>query len=123
MELGGISLSHDHKSVETLRFPKPQRLAVRFVVAIILICLPLAESLDSLRLVATTTGLVVFTLVVDLFGSSCAEEGFWRDKRLCRYEAECKLRKQDIEAVKAGTVGVEEIVGRGVGEKRGLDVS
>ena len=93
------------------------------MVAIILICLPLAESLNSSHLIATTTGLVVFALAVDLFGSSCTEEGFWRDKRRCRYEAECRLRKQDIEAVKAGNVKVEDVVERGVSEKGGADVS
>ena len=93
------------------------------MVAIILICLPLAESLNSLHLIATTTGLILFTLAIDLFGISCTEEGFWRDKRCCRYEAECKLKKQDIEAVKAGNLKVEDVVGRGLGEKGGADVS
>ena len=108
-----------------MRIKKRHRLAVRFCVAIILICLPLAEKLDSLQLIATTTGLVVFVLAVDLYGLSRVQDPFWRDKSNCKYSAECILHKRDIEtAVKIGAVvNVEELAKQDLGEKGFFDLS
>ncbi|MCJ1403195.1 hypothetical protein MMC11_006418 [Xylographa trunciseda] len=122
--MGGISATHHHKRISSLRVRKRHRLAVRFAVAIILVCLPLAADLTSLGLLATTTGLIVFVLVVDLWGCSCEHEAFWRGDRHRRYAAECTLKRQDIEAMKMGAVlDVEDLARRDLGAKGVLDVN
>ncbi|KZF20755.1 hypothetical protein L228DRAFT_284697 [Xylona heveae TC161] len=113
-----ISMTHIHRSIPGQRLRKSYRLAVRFAVAIVLICLPLADlhsspsssesakalaareseasspdtesrkaRLNSLELVATTTGLVVLVLVVELLGSACVHESFWGCRKKCCYTA------------------------------------
>ncbi|MCJ1321518.1 hypothetical protein MMC15_006863 [Xylographa vitiligo] len=122
--MGGISASHSHKTIGSQRVLKRHRLAIRFAVALILVCLPLAAGLTSLGLLATTTGLVVFVLVVDLWGCTCEHEAFWRADRTCRYSAECMLRRKDIEAMKmGGVVDVEDLARRDLGAKGVLDLN
>ena len=115
-----ISLSHVHKKIENQRINKRPRLALRVAVGIALICLPLSESLTSLQLIFTTTGLVVLTLMFEVGGSTSKNNSFWRDKRKCKYSAECRVRKNAIEAaLKAGvTIDVKEVVRDEGGEKR-----
>ncbi|KAI9741143.1 MAG: hypothetical protein M1834_002856 [Cirrosporium novae-zelandiae] len=115
-----ISLCHIHKEIKNQRLKKRYRLTLRFGVALILILLPLAHSLNSLQLIATTTGLVVFSLLIELYGSTCIGEGFdfLRSERRCRkkcermrYYGECKMKRADVErCVKTGAVvNVEEL--------------
>lgn len=115
-------MCHVHKEVEGIRIRKRHRLAVRFAVAICLICLPLADRLDSLQLVSTTTGLIVLVLITDLLGSTCINESFWRDERTCSYSAECRLRRKDVEdAAKSGqVVHVQELAKQGEGGEKGF---
>ncbi|KAL8827765.1 MAG: hypothetical protein Q9191_002993 [Dirinaria sp. TL-2023a] len=118
--MAAISLSHVHKKIENQRINKRPRLALRVAVGIVLICLPLAESLTSLQLIFTTTGLVVLTLMFEVGGSTSKNNSFWRDKQRCKYSAECRIRKKAVEAaLKAGvTIDVTEIVKDGGDEKR-----
>ena len=118
--MAAISLSHVHKKIENQRINKRPRLALRVAVGIVLICLPLAEGLTSLQLILTTTGLVVFTLMVEVGGSTSTNNSFWRDKRRCKYSAECRIRKKAIEAaLKAGvTINVAEVIKDEGSEKR-----
>ena len=106
-----ISLSHIHKDFDGQRLPKRIRLPIRVAVALILICLPLAESLSSLQLIATTTGLVIFVLLVDLYGSTSVHDTFWRCTNQCKYRADCPIkRKLLIRALKNGeTVNLSEV--------------
>ena len=93
--------------------------------AICLICLPLAGRLDSLQLVATTTGLVVVVLVTDLLGSTCMHDSFWHDKGICSYSADCGSRRKDLEdaAISGQMVDVEELARRDTGEKGFYELS
>ena len=87
------------------------RLAFRVTIGVVLICLPLADNLNSLDLISTTMGLVFLVLVVDLYGCTFAGESIWRDGRRCRYWADCpkKRRRALQEAMKSGNmVNVEE---------------
>ena len=95
--MGIISMSHVHKHMESLRLKKRWRLAGRFAVSIILICLPLAERLDSLQLVGTVTGLIVFVLVLELWANSCRNECLWTRSQPCKYIGHCG--KKDFEAL------------------------
>ncbi len=96
-------------------------------VAITILFLPLAKSLDSLQLISTTAGLVVLVLMVDVYGSTSIDENFWKCTACCKYKAECPIKKRLlVEAVKNGTtVRLEEVgVGGGEGgEKAFYDVS
>jgi len=75
------------------------------VVAIIIFCLPLAHNLNSLRLIATTTGLNLWVLSFELYGASCPKDSFFGEKQTCKYTARCKIAKRDMElAVKSGHV-------------------
>lgn len=88
----------------------------------ILACLPLADGLSSLQLISTTTGLIVFTLMIEVWGQTPKEDCFWKDRRKCKYSAECRVKRKVIDdALKAGvTVDVAELArdGREKPEKR-----
>jgi low temperature requirement protein LtrA len=120
-----IAFTHTHRKIPNQRLRKETRLLFRVAVSIIIISLPTAH-LNSLQLVATTTGLVVCVLVLELIGSSCwGENIFWekncrRDK--ATYSAKCGVRKEELErSMKEGTVlNVEEIAKREGGEKGGV---
>ena len=124
VETGIISLSHVHKEFDGERIGKRYRLSVRLSVAIILIFLPLAESLSSLQLVSITTGLVVLTLMIDVYGSTSIHDDFWKCTSQCQYRANCPIkRKLAIDAVKTGTtIKLEEVRVEDGGEKAYYDV-
>ena len=92
--------------------------------AIILICLPLADSLNSLKLISITTGLVVIVLMVDVYGSTSVHDDFWKCTRQCKYSAECPLRRKLVrEALKKGTtIKLTEVRAGEDGEKGLYDV-
>lgn len=95
-----ISFCHIHKRVAKARLRKRPRLIFRVCIAIIIICLPLADSLSSLGLISITTALVFLVLALDLFGMSCEGDKFWtggfcpEEKKRCTYTANCRLGKQ-----------------------------
>ncbi len=70
----------------------------RFCVCIILICLPLAHSLNSLQMISTTTGLVIWVLLLELWGMSCPNESFFGEKEPRKYTAKCRIARRDLEA-------------------------
>jgi hypothetical protein len=117
-----ISATHVHRTIPNQRLRKPVRLLFRGCVSIVIITLPLAH-LDSLRLIATTTGLVVSVLVLELVGVSCWGENFFWDKGCKRdratYSAKCAVKREELEkSVREGTVvDVEKIAKRESGEK------
>lgn len=91
---------------------KRSRLALRVAVAVVLICLPLAESLNSLELISTTTGLVFLVLVFDLYGCTFVGESLFRDGSKCKYWADCPRRRRRAleDAMKNGTiVNIEQL--------------
>ncbi|KAL8699499.1 MAG: hypothetical protein Q9201_005972 [Fulgogasparrea decipioides] len=107
-----ISVCHVHKKFDGQRVTKRSRLVLRIAVAVVIICLPLAESLSSLGLISTTTGLIGLVLVFDLYGCTFVGESFLRDRRKCKYWADCpgSRRRAVDEAMKTGaTVNVEEL--------------
>lgn len=96
-------MAHVHKEFEGQRIRKRYRVISRISVAIVLVCLPLADKLNSLQMISTTTGLVAFTLIIDLYGSTSIHDTFWKDRRKCKYRADCHMKKSDVEtAVKTG---------------------
>lgn len=114
--MGVISMTHVHKDPPIgVRIKKRYRLANRAVVCVIFFCLPLAHELSSLQLVSVTTGMVIWVLLVELWGVSCPGESFFGEKRQCQYTAKCKISKKDLEsAAKSGTViNVEKFSGKG----------
>lgn len=120
-----ISLSHVHRKIPNQRLRKETRLVFRMAVSVIIICLPKAH-LNSLQLIATTTGLVVCVLMLDLVGMSCwGENLFWErgcSRSQATYSARCGVKKEELEkSMKDGTVlNVEEIARRDGGEKGGI---
>lgn len=80
-----------------------------------MVCLPTAHGLNSLQLISITTGMVIYVLAVELWGSTCVGDsvfGGGSDKK-CKYTARCKISRNDLEtASKKGTViKVEELSG------------
>lgn len=61
------------------------------------------------------TALLIWVLLLELWGCSCPDESFFGEKRQCKYTARCKVSKRDLEtAVKNGEmVKVGELEGRG----------
>ncbi|KAI1321682.1 hypothetical protein F5Y16DRAFT_66896 [Xylariaceae sp. FL0255] len=93
--MGLISISHTHRSIDGLRVPKRYRLIGRFVVAVILVLLPLAKGLDSVELVGIVTALVVFVLGLELWAASSCHETLCSRGKPCQYIGRCG--KKDIE--------------------------
>ena len=116
--MSAISLTHVHKEFDGQRIRKRFRLPVRVAVAVILILLPLAKRLSSLQLISTTTGLVVFALVVDVYGSTDKNVRFWRCDGCCKYSADCPVKgKAIVDALKRGeTVDLREFGEKSVPE-------
>ncbi|KAL2041084.1 hypothetical protein N7G274_006028 [Stereocaulon virgatum] len=114
-----ISLCHVHKEFDGQRISKRYRVSVRTAVAIILIFLPLADKLNSLHLISTTTSLVVLVLMLEVYGSTSVHEAFWRRTSQCKYRADCPVKKKDItDAMKTGaTIKLEEVRTGDSGEK------
>ncbi|KAL8669721.1 MAG: hypothetical protein Q9168_005705 [Polycauliona sp. 1 TL-2023] len=107
-----ISFTHVHKKFDGQRATKRSRLGLRVAVALIMICLPLSESLNSLELISISTGGVVLVLTFDVYGCTFVGESFVRDGRKCKYWADCPRRRRRAleEAMKNGdTVNVEEL--------------
>ncbi|KAF7939506.1 hypothetical protein EAE99_001311 [Botrytis elliptica] len=95
--MGIISACHIHKKDHHgIRLAKRYRLLNRLIVCMILICLPLS-SLNSLTLISTVTGLVVWVLVLELWGHSCPDETFFGGGKKCGYTAKCKISRKDLE--------------------------
>jgi len=66
------------------------------------------------------TSLLLWVLLLELWGCASPDESFFGEKRQCKYTARCKVSKRDLEtAVKNGeVVKVAELSGRG--EKEGM---
>lgn len=122
-----ISKSHSHRQIPHQRLSKDIRLGYRVAVAVAILVLPKAH-LDSLSLVATTTGLVVSVLVVELLGVGCwGENVLWEKgckRKSATYSARCAVKREELEkSMKEGTVlNVEEIAAREAGEKGSVGV-
>jgi hypothetical protein len=67
---GLICITHRYKPVPNQYLRKPYRLLVRVAIALTILLLPLAKSLNSLDLIATTMGLVVLVLLCELGGAT-----------------------------------------------------
>ena len=117
----GIALSHDHKEIHGQHIKKWHRLGYRIAVAIVLICLPLAESLDSLQLVGTVTALVVSVLAVEYWGSTTRAEGFWYDDKKCVYTANSVTESNSVDRPMDGVPDLEKLAEDKGGRPR-LDV-
>lgn len=88
-----------------------------------MICLPTTLSLNSLQLIATTTGMTIWVLGVELWGVSCWGEKFFGERKPCKYTARCRISKKDLEsAVKGGRVIDVELL-RDSGEKGHYDLN
>ena len=117
-----LAHTHVHKTIPNQRLFKNKRLFIRILASVAILCLPIAH-LDSLDMVGTVTGLLLFVLVIELFGASCAGENVLWDteckRNRAQYEARCAVRREELE--KAGREGqvvdVEEIAGRDKEEK------
>ena len=122
LSMAFISIAHVHKEFDGQRLKKRIRIPVRFAVAIILICLSTAESLNSLQLIATTTCLVLIVLGVDLYGSTSIYDTFWRCTKQCKYSAECPIKKKLLmRALKNGEpIKLSEVQEDGVVSEKGL---
>lgn len=120
-----IAETHSHRKIPNQRIRKGLRMMYRLIVSVVIIALAKAH-MNSLQLIATTTGLVVSVLVLELVGSSCwGENIFWergcgRDQ--ATYSAKCGVKREELEkSAKYGTVlNVEEIAGRETGTKGGI---
>lgn len=117
-----IAASHTHKKIPHQRLGKNKRLAIRTLISIVILLLPLAH-LNSLELIATTTGLVVCVLGLELFGASCVGDNILWDRNCgrnkCRYDAKCSVGREELEKCKkeGGVLNVEEIAKGERGEK------
>jgi hypothetical protein len=122
--IGIISLTHIHKEpAGRIRIRKWYRLCNRLAVCAILICLPIANDLNSLSLISITTSLLAYVLIVELWGSTCKGDSIFGEGQKCNYTAKCKISKKDLEsAVKHGhVIRVQELSDRG--EKGFYDLS
>lgn len=64
-----------------------------------MICLPKAHGLDSLHLIATTLGLVLWVVIVELWGVTNPGHSSFKQKSKTKYIVTCKVSKKDMEEV------------------------
>ncbi|KAF5678920.1 hypothetical protein FHETE_1029 [Fusarium heterosporum] len=95
--MGVVSASHKHRHPATRRLSKKTRLTNRVVVCLILFCLPVTKSLNSLNLISITLALTVWVLLLELFGKSCRNDPFVGEKQGCFVRYKCKCSKKDLE--------------------------
>ncbi|KAK5163100.1 uncharacterized protein LTR77_010884 [Saxophila tyrrhenica] len=107
--MGIISISHKHKEIETLRLKKRWRLTARFAISIVLICLPLAEGLNSLELVGTVTALIVFCLSLELWAASCSRQNSFGRTTECKYIGACPKKHLQALIKRGSRVDFEEL--------------
>jgi hypothetical protein len=53
-------------------------------------------------LISIVTGLVLWVLLLELWGMSCPDDSFFGEKRACKYTARCKISKEDLESAAKG---------------------
>jgi len=118
-----IALTHTHRKIPHQRVRKETRLVYRMLMSVVIIVLPKAH-MNSLQLIATTTGLVVSVLVIELVGSSCwGENMFWErgcTRNKATYSAQCGVKKEELEkSAREGTVLNVESIAKRDQEKKG----
>jgi len=122
-------MTHIHKDPPIpsgIRILKRHRIANRLVVCVIILALPTAHSLNSLHLISIVTALILWVLLLELWGISCPDDSFFGDDGKCRYTAKLKVSKKDLEGrVKEGGEGGVVKVGDlgGKGEKGFYELS
>lgn len=93
------------------------------MVAIIILFLPFAHSLNSLDLIAITTCLTVWALTVEIYGASCTLDPLLAKKRQCTYSAKCGISKKLLHARgKDGQINIEQLAKEGHAE-HGVDIT
>ncbi|EFW98424.1 hypothetical protein CMQ_4276 [Grosmannia clavigera kw1407] len=111
-----IAATHVHKATPHCRLTKPLRLANRLAVAAVLCALPAARHLSSLQLVAIATGLLVWVLAFEVWGTSDRGEPLFAldvaaadgpTSSLPRYTARCSERRLQ-QALRAARADDEE---------------
>jgi hypothetical protein len=121
--MGVISVSHVHKEIEGLRLRKCYRLTGRFCVAIVLICLPLATSFDSLELLAIVTCLIVLCLGSELWASSCCHEKLCERSQPCKYFGRCGKKDMQRLILDGKEIDVDGLVSSEKGRDEGMMVA
>ncbi|KAK3898166.1 bacterial low temperature requirement A protein-domain-containing protein [Staphylotrichum tortipilum] len=111
---GLIALSHSHKdpAAGTCRLPKWARLANRFGVAVVFFCLPAAgDRLNSLGLVAVTTGLSLWALFFEVWAKSCRTVSFFGEGKGAGqgYTARCSKRRLEDAMKDDGEIDVVKL--------------
>jgi hypothetical protein len=121
LAMGAISASHEHKLFTTMRVPKIYRLGNRFAVCVILFLLPLAHDLNSVNLISITVGLIVWVLLIEIWGKSCSDDPFIGEKVGCsvKYGASCSKKMLEDAMKDDGEVDVVEL---GKREKTAVDL-
>lgn len=119
--MGTISACHQHKLFNTMRVSKAYRLANRFAACLVLFLLPLAHNLSSLDLVVISTSMIVWVLLVELWGKSCKDDPFIGEKKGCctKYSARCTRRQLENAINDNGEVDIVEL---GREEKTAVDL-
>lgn len=124
LSMAGIAWSHEHRTLKGAHISKLTRLLFRCSVGVVLICLPLAEELTSLGLMATTCCLIILILIVDIFGAHCTKgESFWlgglceKQRNRCKYT--CPNRKNSeggtlIDSGEAGKDGKSRVTNHAI---------
>ncbi|KAI5370915.1 putative Low temperature requirement A [Septoria linicola] len=105
-----ISASHVHREHENIRLTKHKRLVWRVLMATVIVCLPLAHSLNSLELIGLVTGILVFLLVVELGATSDARERLVGRAKECQYFGRCSKRNLTAMVKSGQDMDVEELV-------------
>lgn len=90
-----IAISHLHKDIGTQRLSKKYRLAYRVFVAAVWLCLPAAgDRLNSLTLLAITTGMTLSVVALEVYGISCMGDSMFGAKKTCPYICDAQLRRE-----------------------------
>ncbi|KAK6537795.1 hypothetical protein TWF694_010701 [Orbilia ellipsospora] len=104
LSMAGISLSHLHKDIYTQKISKKYRLAYRFAVCIVWLCLPAArDHLNSLHLISITTGMTISVVALEIYGTSCKGDDMFGAKKSCPYICDAELQKRESDGISLET--------------------
>jgi hypothetical protein len=88
-----ISATHVHVASEKLNIRKRNRLAIRVAVALVILLLPLAHSLNSLQLIGIVTALLWFVIGIETWGNAYITHTWCGEKKkkqyMCKYNYKC----------------------------------
>ncbi|KAI9723455.1 MAG: hypothetical protein M1828_004185 [Chrysothrix sp. TS-e1954] len=93
-----IALGHDYRTPPNMDCPftRERRLVVRLLISLAITFLGFAKSLDSLKIISITCGLVHLALFVELFGNTLSGHCHAAERKKCHYTVKRRDMRKSV---------------------------